>query len=123
MSDPNRANFSDRIGRINKIHRAGGGFEAEGTLGKSDYKAYASRTRRRSRGVGLPLFLIAALLFIKAEAYTTVGPDAYTQKVASIGQQSLTGQLGAWLLQPDPVTTTIATRLLGSPKTTPDLAQ
>lgn len=123
MSDPNRANFSDRIGRINQVHRAGGGFEAEGTLGKSEYKAYSAHARRRSRGVGLPLFVIAALLFIKAEAYTTVGHDAYVQKVASMGEHSLTGQLGAWLLQPDPVTTTIATRLLGSPKTTPDVAQ
>ncbi len=110
MVDRNRENFQGRIGRIERVHDKGGGFEAPGTLGMSYYTA-----RRRRPGLPrwpLTLVVMLAVLFtLKAMLHVAIGPSAYDYKVAALRAGSDIDRVGAVLLQADPVTILIADQI------------
>lgn len=107
MVDPNMKNFQGRVGRINRQHDAGAGFEAEGTLGMSYYNSHRRR-RRRPRALGIVIVAAIILFALKAGMYVAIGPDAYAYKVAALKGGTDADRMGAWLLQADPVTLAIA---------------
>jgi hypothetical protein len=111
MVDRNLQNFYGRIGRIQNIHDAGGGFEADGTLGMSYYNARRHRSRRRF-GFLAPLALVAAVIVgVKSAVHATIGPEVYDQRVAALWAGDTVEKAGAYVLQADPVTLAIAERL------------
>ena len=111
MVDRNLQNFYGRIGRIQKIHEAGGGFEADGTLGMSFYNARRRRPRRRL-GILAPLALVAAVIVgVKSAVHATIGQELYDQRVAALATGDAVEKAGAYVLQADPVTRAIADRL------------
>lgn len=110
MVDRNMQDFYGRLGRIERTHEAGGGFEAEGTLGMSYYRA----RRRPARRFGLlgPLVLVAmTVLAIKAAVLATIGPESYEERLAALRAGTGAEQAGAWVLQADPMTVSLAERL------------
>jgi hypothetical protein len=110
MVDRNRDDFQGRIGRIERIHDKGGGFEADGTLGMTYYNA----RRRRARLPRWPLTLLVVLvvlLLLKAGLHVAIGGGAYDHRVAALRQGSKVEQIGAWLLQADPATLALAERM------------
>lgn len=113
MADPNLKDFYVRLGRIEKIRRNGGGFEAAGTLGLS----YYTRPQTRSISVLRPvLLLIVAVILIKGVIHDQVGADTYAARVESLMQGSSVDRVGAFIMQADPLTVLVAAqvgRLLG----------
>lgn len=110
MVDRNMQDFYGRLGRIERTHEAGGGFEAEGTLGMSYYRA----RRRPARRFGLlgPLVLVAmTVLAIKAAVLATIGPERYEERLAALRAGTSVEKAGAWVLQADPMTGLLADRL------------
>jgi len=103
MSDPNLENFHGRIGRIEKIHAAGGGFEAAGALSARDFKA--PRKRRRFRATVLPLlFLLAVVIALKAAVLSSIGEGAYADRIEALRASGKAGEITAFLVQADPAT-------------------
>ncbi|MCB2126938.1 MAG: hypothetical protein H6897_04670 [Rhodobacteraceae bacterium] len=110
MVDRNMQNFYGRLGRIERTHEAGGGFEADGTLGMSYYNS----RRRPTRRFGLlgPLVLVAmTVIAIKAAVLATIGPERYEERLVALHAGSSVEQGGAWVLQADPLTVALAERL------------
>lgn len=111
MVDRNLQNFYGRLGRIEDIHRAGGGFEADGTLGMSYYNS-RRRQRRRRMGVLAPLALIAmSVLGLKAAVHATIGAELYEARVAELRAAGGVQQAGAYVLQADPLTVAISQKI------------
>ena len=111
MVDRNLQNFYGRIGRIEDIHRAGGGFEAEGTLGMSYYNARRRRPRRRIGLLG-PLAVVAmCVVGVKAVVHATIGAELYEERLADLRGGEGIARAGAYVLEADPVTLAIADRL------------
>lgn len=110
MVDRNMQDFRGRLGRIGRIHRRGGGFEAEGTLGMTYFHA-KRHPRRRPRLLLLLLFLAVALAGLKAGLMAAIGPDAYAARLAVLRQGSDLDRLGAWVLTADRVTVALAGQL------------
>jgi hypothetical protein len=107
MVDRNLQNFYGRLGRIERIHDAGGGFEADGTLGMSYYNA----RRRPLRRAGLlgPLVLVATtIVVIKASVFATIGAERYEERLAALRAGASVEQVGAYVLQADPLTVAVA---------------
>lgn len=107
MVDPNRRDFLGRVGRINRAHESGAGFEAEGALGMSYYNSLRRR-RRRPRALGI--LIVSAVVFfgLKAGMHVALGPDSYDYRVAAMRTGGDVDRVGAWLLQSDPVTIGVA---------------
>ncbi len=107
MADPNLKNFNGRLRRIDAIHRAGGGFEASGTLGMSYYN---NLRRRRSRGRWLAsvVLLLVALVVIKAGVLASIGAASYDAHVETLRNGSTADRIGAYVLQADPLTLMLA---------------
>ena len=111
MVDRNLQSFYGRLGRIEKVHDAGGGFEADGTLGMSYYNAHRRRPARRI-GFLAPLALVLmAVVAIKASVYATIGQEAYADRVAKLEAGTSVEKVGAYVLQADPITVSIAERV------------
>ncbi len=111
MVDRNLQNFYGRIGRIQNIHDAGGGFEAEGTLGMSFYNAHRRRPRRRI-GVLAPLAVVAATIVgVKSAVHATIGDEVYRDRVAALSAGDNVERAGAYVLQADPVTLAISEKI------------
>lgn len=107
MVDRNLQNFYGRLGRIERIHDAGGGFEADGTLGMSYYNA----RRRPLRRAGLlgPLVLVAmTIIIIKASVFATIGAERYEERLAALRAGATVERAGAYVLQADPLTVAVA---------------
>lgn len=103
MVDPNMKNFYGRIDRIERMHSAGAGFEAVGTLGMSYYSAQRRRSRRAAWV--LPAALLVATIFgLKAGVHAMIGPELYQDRVAMLAQGGLVDQAGAFVLEAGPVT-------------------
>lgn len=112
MHDPNLRDFHSRIGRIERTHANGGGFEAAGTLGMSYYNAL--KAPRRRYGWLMPMVLVAmTIVAIKAGILATIGDDAYTARLATLSQGDVADQIGAYVLQADPLTHYIASVVRG----------
>ncbi|SPH24597.1 hypothetical protein DEA8626_03648 [Defluviimonas aquaemixtae] len=110
MVDRNLQNFHGRIGRIERIHNAGGGFEAEGALGMSYYKA-RHRPARRFGLLGPIALVLIAVLGIKAAVYASLGAELYEERIAALRAGTTADQVGAYVLQADPITVAIAERI------------
>ena len=71
--------------------------------------------RPARRGLRLPTKLLVALvaLFVcfKGFVLATIGPTAYDSRLDSLAQGTVIEQAGAWVLQVDPVTQTLARKL------------
>ncbi|WP_347311116.1 hypothetical protein [Defluviimonas sp. SAOS-178_SWC] len=103
MVDRNLQNFYGRLGRIERIHNAGGGFEADGALGMSYYKA-RQRPLRRAGFLG-PLVLVAlTIVAIKAAVLASIGPERYEERIAALKAGGTAEHVGAYILQADPLT-------------------
>lgn len=110
MVDRNMQNFYGRLGRIERIHAAGGGFEADGTLGMSHYRQAAPRARRF--GLMAPLALVLmAVIAIKASVLASIGPGAYEERIARLQAGSTADHVGAYVLQADPLTVALAAQV------------
>jgi hypothetical protein len=103
MTDQNMADFYSRVRRYETMRSKGFAHEATGALGRSFYYGTAKPVRRRAI-VGPILFAISAALLLKASIFYTVGPQDYTSRVARLEAGQGFDQLGAWLMQPEPVT-------------------
>lgn len=105
MSDVQIRQFNKRLKKIDKIHRKGGGFEAEGTLGQS---YYTRRARRAARPVVRPvLALVAAVLVVKSIAAASVPPVEYVSRVDALRTGAIWQQASAFIMAPDPVSQTV----------------
>lgn len=110
MADRNHDDFVGRLGRINKVHTSGGGFEAAGALSKADCRPRRLRMRR-PRLIGILVMTGAVLVFLKATLQVTLGPDAYDYKVAMLKKGNWADLTGAFILQSDPLTDAVAAQL------------
>lgn len=105
MVDRNMRDFYGRLGRIERIHDAGGGFEADGTLGMAYYNSHRKPARRRRGGFLGPLVLVMlTVVAIKAAVLATIGPESYGERVAALRGGSVVEQVGAYVLQVEPMT-------------------
>ena len=108
MADPNLKDFYVRLGRIEKIRRSGGGFEAVGTLGLSHF----SRTNRQSIPIFRPLLvLFIAIIAIKGIIHHQVGADTYVARVDALHQGGTVDQVGAFIMQADPLTLFVSAQI------------
>lgn len=112
MVDRNQLNFRGRLGRIRRIHKKGGGFEAEGTLGMTFYTAQR-RPSRRPRLLFLLLFTAVTVVALKAGLMAAIGPEAYVARLAALRQGSSLDRAGALVLAADPMTKALGVRLRG----------
>lgn len=107
MADPQVQEFHDRLKRVDSIHRRGGGFEAHGTLGRSQ-SGNASRRKSLLRPV---LLVVASFMMLKAALLMQIGVIDYQERVERLSQGSQVEVVGAWVLQLDPATILIADTL------------
>ncbi len=110
MIDRNMKDFEHRLNRIDQIHRAGGAFEAAGTLGRAYYDAARQKTRHNKWLRPLAMILVGALLF-KGGLYAQLGADAYGERIDALFKGSIADQAGAWILSADPLTVRVASFL------------
>lgn len=110
MGDRNMRDFYGRLHRIDQVHSAGGGFEAEGALGMSYYNARRKPARRRGL-LGPVVLVMMTVIAIKAAVLASIGPERYEERIAALRAGAAIEQAGAWVLQADPLTTFLAGRL------------
>ncbi len=112
MVDRNMQDFYGRLGRIDRIHQSGGGFEADGALGMSYYNARRKPARRR--GFLAPVVLVMmTVIALKAGVLASIGPERYEERIAALRAGTGAEQAGAWVLQADPLTAMLADGLRG----------
>ena len=101
MSEVQFREFHQRLRRIDRIHRRGGGFEAEGTLGQS---YYTRRARRGARPILRPMLaFVAVVLSVKAISAASMPPERYAERVEALRAGSAVQQASALVMAPDPV--------------------
>jgi hypothetical protein len=110
MVDRNLQNFYGRVGRIEKIHAAGGGFEAEGTLGMSFYNAKRNRSSRKGF-LGPLVLILMTVVTIKAAVHASIGAEQYGQRIAALEAGDWADRTGAYVLRADPLTLAISEQL------------
>ncbi|WP_376876906.1 hypothetical protein [Albirhodobacter sp. R86504] len=107
MVDLNTREFQKRLKRIDRIHKAGGAFEASGTIGRA-YYASMERPRRRRLSILRPLaFILAATLLFKAAIFGQLGQETYELRIATLADGSKLDRAGAWVMTADPITQAI----------------
>lgn len=107
-SDPNLAEFRQRVARLRQEHAQGRGFEANGTLGRSRHPA--SGQRRLTLWKPLLVVLLCGI-GLKAVIHAQVGARRYDQRVAGLWQGEPVERLGAVLMQADPATRFLSAQL------------
>ena len=113
MSDRHMKEFNGRLKRIDSIHRAGGGFEAAGTLGQS-YYTKLHRSRGTSRWI-LPLALVLlTVVGVKATVHSQIGAISYDARIAALASGDAADRIGAYILQADPLTVYFAGVISGA---------
>lgn len=105
MSDPNLVDFHSRVARVQKSRAKGAGFEASGTLGRSQS---VKPMRPRLSWLGPVLFLLICAFGLKGAIYHSVGAAAYEDRVQRLQTAQGFDALGGWLMQADPVTKFVA---------------
>lgn len=108
MADENLMDFNRRVRRLEKAHVEGYGFEAAGTLGRSHYRP---RKRLRLPLTGPLLMVVALVVVLKGAIQLHLGADLYQTRVDRLWQGSLLEQVGAVMMQPDPLSRWVAERL------------
>lgn len=101
VSDPNRNEFYDRVARLERAHARGLGHEATGALGRSAYFRPSARRVPILRG---SVFVLAAVVGLKASLYGGLPEEVYLSRVAALKQGTALERVGAFLMSPDPVT-------------------
>lgn len=100
MRDPHYKEFAGRLRRIDKIHRKGGGFEADGTLGQSHYTA----ENRERRSLARPTLVVVGLFVgYKGLLLASLGEANYMARVARLETGTTGEQIGAFLMRIDPL--------------------
>ncbi len=112
MRDSGLKTFETRLARIDRIHAAGGAFEASGALGRSYFDSVRPKERKAFPLRGLALFLGGVLLF-KAAILAKVGAGVYDSRVGELALGNWAEQIGAWVLKADPATQWLAGVLHG----------
>jgi len=110
MAKTDMNEFEKRLSRIDKIHEAGGAFEATGSLGRSYFDSMRPKSRRALPLRGLAL-LVAGILLVKGLMLARIGAEEYSNRVASLADGSAVEHIGAWVLHADPATRYIASVL------------
>lgn len=105
MSDPNLNDFYMRVGRIERAHALGYGFEADGTLGRSAYRRIPVKRR--------PIFRIGVFLFcfcfgMKGAIHYHMGAEAFDARVAQIEARGGFDAVQGFLMRSEPVTAMIS---------------
>lgn len=101
MSDRNRDDFYGRVARLERAHARGQGHEATGALGRSAFFRPSPRRLPILRG---SVFLLAAVMGLKATLYAGMAQDVYLSRLAALKQGTAIERVGAFLMTPDPVT-------------------
>lgn len=102
MHDPNIKDFYDRIGRLQKAHARGEGFEAPGTLGRS---YYYRKPKKRPMKMVLPMVFVAMSVFgLKGAIHYQIGAQTYESRVSQLNKGEGFDRLGSVLMSADPVT-------------------
>lgn len=101
MTDPNRDDFYGRVARLEHAHARGQGHEATGTLGRSAYFRPSPRRLPILRG---SVFVLAAVMGLKATLYGGMQQEVYFSRIAALKQGTAIERVGAYLMTPDPVT-------------------
>lgn len=112
MLDPNLRDFQGRVARIEKTHAAGGGFEADGTLGMYYYNGLKVQ-RRRGTWIFPVALVFATVIALKAAVLAAIGVAAYAERIASLRSGGMIDVMGAWVLQADPVTVKLSALMQG----------
>jgi len=112
MVDPNLQNFHGRVGRIQRIHAAGGGFEAAGTLGMFYYNTLRKR-RRKATWIAPVVLVMLTVLLIKAGVLAVIGQEFYDDRVAMLQQGNIVDQAGAYVLQAGQTTVWLSEAIRG----------
>jgi len=107
MAKTDMNEFEKRLSRIDKIHEAGGAFEANGSLGRSYFDSTRPKSRRALPLRGLAL-LVAGILLVKGMMLAQIGAEEYAKRVANLADGNMVEQVGAWVLHADPATRYIA---------------
>ncbi|MCV2866214.1 hypothetical protein [Defluviimonas sp. WL0075] len=113
MVDPNMKDFYGRLDRIQRVHAAGGGFEAQGTLGMFHYNSLR-RKRRRATWIMPVLLVCLTVLLIKAAVLATIGRDFYDDRIAMLKQGSTIDQAGAYVLEAGEATVWVSEVIRGA---------
>ncbi|KEP68082.1 hypothetical protein DL1_15090 [Thioclava dalianensis] len=107
MAKTEITDFEKRLSRIDRIHEAGGAFEASGALGRSYFDSMRPKARRGLPLRGIALFLVGAFL-LKAAILAQIGATEYAARVDLMAQGNLAQQLGGWVLHADAPTRYLA---------------
>lgn len=107
MHDPNLQDFYGRVDRIERTHKAGGGFEAAGTLGMTYYNSLKLQ-KRRGTWIFPAAMVCLAVVAIKAGVLANIGGNAYGERIAALQAGGMADRVGAWVLQADPLTVKLA---------------
>ena len=101
MTDPNRDDFYNRVARLERAHAQGLGHEATGALGRS---AFFRPSRRRVPLLRGSVFVLAAVMGMKATLYGGIPEEMYLGRIAALKQGTAIERVGAYLMSPDPIT-------------------
>ncbi len=113
MADPNLRDFYGRIYRIQKAHSRGGGFEAEGALGRSYFVAPPARSLAFGRLLRPLLYLAIVITLVKAFIFAQIGPATYASRVAALQKGDSIDRVGAFIMIVDPATAYLAGKIEG----------
>lgn len=104
-ADPNLKDFHGRVKRIERMHRKGYGFEADGTLGRS-----ATYRRERSWGrMARTAFVVLAMGFaLKGAILFHVGDEVYQTRVGTLATGTGFDPVAATIMSADPLTRLIS---------------
>mgnify|MGYP003460638737 FL=1 len=114
MYDTNMRDFYRRVGRIERTHAQGGGFEAAGTLGMTYYNSL-KKPQRRGTWVLPVAMVLMTVIAIKAGVLATVGAQSYDDRIAVLRSGDAADRIGAYILSADPLTQALASMVLSFP--------
>ena len=111
MADPNMVDFYGRVSRIKKARAKGYGFEAVGTLGRSYYTQHTPSSRSRISILKPALIVLFGAFGLKGAIHYQIGGDVYSERVADLKSGEGFDRLGGYLMQADPVTMFVSSKL------------
>lgn len=102
MGDHPTHDFEKRAARIDRTLQKGGGFEAQGTLGRKPYKPRKRKTPRF--GVVRAICLVALVAWMmKAGFYILLGPIDYNLRLSNMIEGTPIEQYASVVMRPDHV--------------------